>query len=99
MHLERVGAVFQLVVKRVRVERQLARLADRHEADVQLQRQRRGKDEPARLGRGDDVDLRIRDSARPSARWPRERPRGLPNSGVMSRNRMPGLGKSGMARM
>ena len=53
MNLDAVGAVFQLIMEGMRVERELARLADRHESGVQLQRQRGGEDETTRL-RGDD---------------------------------------------
>ena len=46
------------MVVRVRhgLEGQLARLADRHQGRVQLQRQRGGEEKPPRLGRGNHVD-------------------------------------------
>ena len=49
VNFQRVGTIFQLVVKCTRVERQLARLADRHEADSQFEGQRGGKIKPRAL--------------------------------------------------
>ena len=48
VHFQRVGAVFKVVVKRVRVVRQLAWLADGDEAGAQGQGQRSGEDKPPR---------------------------------------------------
>lgn len=55
VHLDRRRAVFELVGFLDRRERQLALLADRHEADVQLVRDDRADDEPARVEAGNDV--------------------------------------------
>lgn len=55
--LECVGAVFQLIVEAVRVERELAWFADGNEADVEFQCQRSGEDEPTGLSGDDRVDL------------------------------------------
>ena len=57
--LEGVGAVLERVLDGQRLGRQLAQLADRHEARVQLVRHRRREDEPARLHAHDDVDLLV----------------------------------------
>ena len=67
VHLERVGAVLELVAVRVRVPRQLARLAHGHEAGTERERDRRREDEPARLD-ADDLGDRPRRTAPPGAR-------------------------------
>ena len=50
MHLERVGAVLEVVRDRRGVPRKLARLARRHETRAQLVGERAAEDEAARLG-------------------------------------------------
>ena len=58
VHLHVVEPVFERIGDRDRVVRQLALLADRHEARRQLMRDRAAQDEPARLDASDLVDLR-----------------------------------------
>ena len=75
----------------------LALLADGHETLAAALGQGRGEDEPARLDAGDGVDgvpLRLAEQALDRRDRGRECRR---NSGLMSRNRMPGCGKSGMS--
>ena len=57
VHLERVDAVLEDVLRGDRVVRQLAGLAGRHEAGAQLAGDRGAEDEAARLGRHHEVDL------------------------------------------
>src|SRR5712664_4603010 len=59
MHLELGGAVLELVGVADRLPRQLAGLADGHEAGVELDRDRGAGDESARLDGGDQVGLRV----------------------------------------
>ena len=54
--LEGVRAVLERVLDGDRLGRELAELADRHEAGVELVGHRRAEDEPARLHPDDDVD-------------------------------------------
>ena len=71
VHLERVGAVLELVAVRVGVPRQLARLAHRHEAGAERERDRRGEDEAARFDAddlGDRVPIERRASSSVAAR-------------------------------
>src|SRR3546814_6855793 len=56
MHFHLVAAVFEAVRNAHRLVRQLALLADRHEAGRQLVRQRAAEDEAARLDAGDLVN-------------------------------------------
>ena len=56
VHLEAVGPVLELVVLADVLGRELARLADRDEADAKLARERRADDEAARLDPRDLVD-------------------------------------------
>ena len=49
MQLERVGAVLEVVLRADHLARQLAQFAHRHEASIELVRDRRREDEPARL--------------------------------------------------
>ena len=58
MHLHLVEPVFQRIGDAHRGVRQLAFLADRHEAGRDLMRHRAAEDEAARLDAGDLVDLR-----------------------------------------
>ena len=91
MHLHVVEPVFERIGDRDGGVRQLALLADRHEARRQLMRDRAAQNEPARLDAGDLVDL-------PSRPWLHElvdrAAKGFasPSSVVMSRNRMPFFG-------
>ena len=56
MDLERVGAVFELVARRVALVRQLARLADERQTESERIRHRGADDEAARLDAEDHVD-------------------------------------------
>ena len=99
VHLERVDAVLEDVLGRDRVVRELAGLAGGHEARAELARERRAEDEAARLGRDDELDVaRPRPVGEALDRRVERRPASS-SSGVMSLNRIPGLGKSGMSRM
>src|SRR2546426_7696742 len=53
VHRQRVGTVLQIILDLEDVGRQLAWSPDRHEAGVELMRQRRGQDKPARLDADD----------------------------------------------
>ena len=57
VHLDLVDAVFQRIGDAHALVRQLALLADRHEAGRDLMRHRAAEDEAARLDAGDLVDL------------------------------------------
>ena len=54
VHFERVLAVFQLVMERMRVKGELARFADGDEACLEREGERSRENEPAGLG-GDDA--------------------------------------------
>ena len=68
VHLHLVQPVFEAVGDAHRLVRQLALLADRHEAGRKLVRDRAAEDEAARLDAGDLVDLRARHRAAPARR-------------------------------
>ena len=68
VHLHLVEAVFQRIGDRHPLVRQLALLADRHEAGRDLMRHRAAEDEAARLDAGDLVDLHARPRAAPVRR-------------------------------
>ena len=70
MDLEGVRAVLERVLDRDRLGRQLAQLADRHEAGAQLVGHRGAEDEAARLHPDDDVDLLAQVGLAASGRWP-----------------------------
>ena len=76
-----------------RGEGQLALLADRHEADVELVGQHRADDEAARVEPGDRAQAQLEKRC---TNWSisTRNTRGLDSSGVMSRNWMPGEGQS-----
>src|SRR6267378_2424816 len=57
VHLERRGAVLEVVLDAHHVAGQLAKFADRDESHAELVSDRRREDEPARLHSDDDVDL------------------------------------------
>ena len=75
MDLELVGAVLELVLLADDRPRQLACLADRHEAGAQAIRHRRGEDEAARLDADDAVDARVREAGDEVVDRPTERRR------------------------
>jgi hypothetical protein len=93
-----IGAVFERVILGDRRAGQLAVLADQQHAGAQLHRQRRAEQEAARLDPRDQIDL-AGDLPRPSGRSSAASPSASSSSVVMSRNMIPGLGKSGMVRM
>ena len=66
---------------------------------LQRQSQRSGENESAGFRRQHRIDARVRDNAPPAHRWQYWNASGAAKRGVMSRNRMPGLGKSGIERM
>src|SRR5207247_105242 len=57
MDLEGVRAVLEGVLDRNGLRRQLAELADRHQAGLELDGHRRAEDEPTGFHPNDDVDL------------------------------------------
>ncbi len=73
--LELVGAVLELVLLADDRPRELARLADRHEAGAQAIRDRRGEDEAARLDADDAVDSGVGEAGDEIVDRPTERRR------------------------
>ena len=59
VHVKCVGAVFEVVRKRLRFIRQLAGLSDGHERGIQRECERCGEDKPASLGSDDGGDAAI----------------------------------------
>ena len=91
VHLHFVDAVFERIADADALERQLALLADRHEAAGQLVRDGAAENEAARLDAGDPVDL----AAGPRLHQlvdVRRNARASPSSVVMSRKMIPGFG-------
>ena len=59
VHFQGVGAVFEFVVKRFRVERKFAWFANRDKSGVQFESQRRGENESASFRRADCRDASV----------------------------------------
>ena len=57
VHFQRIGTVFELVTVRVAFEGKFPRLPNRHKSNTQFERQRRGENEPARLGGDHRINL------------------------------------------
>ena len=91
MDLDDVDAVLELVLLADGLGRQLALLADRHEAAAQAIRDGAAKDEAARLDAGDD-SMRRSVKGATSRSMQARKPLAWPSSVVMSRNMMPGFG-------
>jgi len=87
-------AVLQRVLHRPGLVRQLALLAQRHEAGGELVGDRAAEDEAARLDAGHLVDLHARERLHQFVHRPPERP-ASPSRVVMSRNMIPGSDSPG----
>ena len=98
MDFQRVAAVFQLVTGAVGFPRQLARLADWNEADVEQPGNRCSEDEDTSFYSNNKINIEFLYGAA-SASIEAAKAAGLLRTGVMSLNWMPGLGKSGTLRM
>ena len=95
--LDRVGAVFEVVLLGHRGAGKLARLADRDEADTERVGHGGTKDEPSSFDADDGVDSGV--MPRIGERLDgRRKPCGWASRGVMSLKTIPGWGTSGMSR-
>lgn len=61
VHLQRIRAILQFIMKRVRVKGQFARLANGYETGVQLKGQWRGEDKAPSFRGNDRIDLAVRE--------------------------------------